>query len=141
MHSLRSKHTPVRAGTARGREIGRAPILSGYGCRPSAAAVAARAPGRTMLRPQQSVQAGKELSSARGSAGGPRRAVSRMEYDRARRRSVRWSHTSLNVTQSAYDRATAPQYSPFSMIESAPPLARAPSLPFPTPPFLPRREP
>ncbi|MGO4263183.1 hypothetical protein [Lysobacter sp. TAB13] len=64
-----------------------------------------------------------------------------MEYDRARRRSVRWSHTSLNVTQAAYLRATAPQYSPFSMIEPAPPFARAPSLPFPTPLFLPRREP
>jgi hypothetical protein len=55
---------------------------------------------------------------------------------------VRWSHTSLNVTQAAYVRATAPQYSPFSMIESAPPFARAPSsLPFPTPLFLTRREP
>lgn len=54
---------------------------------------------------------------------------------------MRWSHTSLNVTQAAYLRATAPQYSPFSMIESAPPFARAPSLPFPTPLFLPRREP
>ncbi|MGO1068347.1 hypothetical protein [Lysobacter sp. CA199] len=64
-----------------------------------------------------------------------------MEYDRARSRPVRWSYTSLNVTQAAFVRAMPTQYSPFSMIEAAPPSARAPPLPFPTPLFLPRRDP